>query len=111
MPTKLTVQCLAWRPLAKPKGTLLGFCSIRVAELRLALHDVAVHRKNDALWAQLPARPWVEAGVLVKNEAGKIQYSPIAEFDGREVRDAFSRAVVEAVLRFDPNALALEAAT
>ena len=106
MSGKLTVTCLDWKPLRK--GSLLGFAKIRVAELRLAIFDIAVHRKNDAQWVQLPARPWVEAGELVRNEAGKIQYLPIAEFDGREVRDAFSAAVIRAVRAYAPGALEAE---
>jgi hypothetical protein len=35
----------------------------------------------------------------------KVQYSPILEIEDREVRDAFSRAVINAVLARDPSAL------
>jgi hypothetical protein len=69
------VQCTAWRPLPAPKGTLLGFASIRVAEAGVTFLDVALHRKNNAVWMATPARPWVEAGELVRNDAGKIQRS------------------------------------
>ena len=106
MPGKLTVECLAWKPLRK--GSLRGFGKIRVVELDLVVHDVAVHESHDRQWAALPARPWLKDGAVVTDDAGKIQYSPLLEFTSSEVRDAFSGRVIEAVLRFAPNALALE---
>jgi hypothetical protein len=107
--TKLTVICEGWRPLRK--NTLLGFASINIVELGLKVHDVALHQKNGRTWAQLPARPWIKDGQLVTDERGKVQYSPLFEFSHREVQDAFSRAVIAAIERVDPSALALEAAT
>jgi hypothetical protein len=35
---------------------------------------------------------------------GKVQYIHVMDFDSREVRDAFSRAVVQAVLERQPEA-------
>jgi hypothetical protein len=61
--------------------------------------------------AALLARPWIKDGAVVTDDAGKAQYSPILEFDRREVREAFGRAVIAAVRRFDHNALAMEEAT
>ena len=43
--------------------------------------------------------------ILVKDASGKIQYVNIMEFDGRAVQDAFSRAVIGAVLDHAPDAL------
>jgi hypothetical protein len=103
---KLSVRCTAWR--AWRKNTLLGFASIRIAELDLTIYDVAVHAKNDSAWAQLPSKPWVRDGAVVTDDNGKTQYSVILEFGRKEVRDAFSRAVIDAVVRFDPHGLAME---
>jgi hypothetical protein len=93
--SKLTVTCADWRPLRR--NTLRGFARVRVAELELTIHDVAIHEKNDRVWAQLPARPWIKDGALVTDDSGKTQYSPIMEFGRKEVRDAFSRAVIAAL--------------
>lgn len=106
---KLTVTCLDWKPLRK--GSLLGFAKICVVQLDLVIHDVPVHESHGRRWAQLPARAWIKDGALVFDDRGRIQYSPAFEFTRREVRDAFSQRVVEAVQSFAPNALALEAAT
>ena len=108
MSGKLTVECLAWRPLRR--NTLLGFARIRIAELDLTIHDIAVHESHGKLWAQPPARLWVKDGVVVTGDDGKVQYAPILEFGRREVRDAFSDAVVRAVLTLNPRAFAKESA-
>lgn len=107
MTAKLTVRCIAWRPLHK--NTLRGFADICIVEMRMTIREVAVHAQGPKAWAQPPARPWIQGGELVR-EAGKIQYSPILEFDGAAVRAAFSAAVVRAVRDYDPRALDVEAA-
>ena len=105
--SKLTLICSDWRPLKK--NTLLGFARIHIGELDLTIHDVAVHEKADRRWAALPARPWIKGGAVVTGDAGKIQYSPLLEFGRREVRDAFSNAVIRAVSERFPDALEREA--
>jgi hypothetical protein len=102
--SKVSVICLDWRALRK--NTLLGFAKICISELNLVIHDVALHRSHGRLWAQLPSRPWVRDGQVVHDETGKVQYSPLLEFGRREVRDAFSAAVVRAVAERFPDAFA-----
>jgi hypothetical protein len=98
---KLTVTCESFHPLVR--NTLRGFAEIIIAEMRLTNHDVAVHEKGEARWAQLPAKPQVKDGALVKDPGtGKIL--PVMDFDGRAVRDAFSAAVITAVLERAPFA-------
>jgi hypothetical protein len=101
---KLTITCLSFKPLHR--NTLRGFADIRIAELRLSIKDIAVHAKGDGRWAALPARPMIDKdGAVIRDRAtGKIQYANIFEFTDRETRDAFSRAVVTAVLNLVPEA-------
>jgi hypothetical protein len=100
---KLTVICEDFRPLVR--NTLRGFAVIVIAELRLRIRDVAVHEKGESRWAQLPSKPQVKDGALVKDpDTGKVQYVHIMEFDGRAVRDAFSRVCIDALLEFAPGA-------
>jgi hypothetical protein len=98
----MKITCQDWRPLHR--NTLRGFAIINIKELRLTIRDVACHEKNGQRWAQPPAKPQIKDGTLVTDTAGKLQYSPVLEFDSRAVRDAFSRAVVAAVLARDPAA-------
>jgi hypothetical protein len=107
---KLTVTCEGFHPLVR--NTLRGFAEISIPEMRLKIRDVAIHQKGEARWAQLPAKPQVKDGALVKDPGtGKIQYVPIMEFDSRAVRDAFSRVVIDAVLERAPDAFALDGET
>jgi hypothetical protein len=99
---KLTVTCEGFHPLVR--NTLRGFAEISIAELRLTIRDVAIHQKGEARWAQLPAKPQVKDGALVKDATGKVQYVNVMEFDSRAVRDAFSRVVIDAVLNRAPEA-------
>jgi hypothetical protein len=101
-PANTALRCTEFKPLVR--NTLRGFAEISVAELRLTIKDVAVHRKGERCWAQLPAKPFVKDGMLVKGDDGRIQYFPILSFDTRAVADAFSAAVVHAVRRLVPEA-------
>ena len=101
---KHTITCIAFKPLRR--NTLLGFASIRIDELKLVISEIAIHDSHGRQWAALPSRPWVQNGQVVKGDDGKIKYQPICEFDNRETRDAFSAAVVRAVLAYAPDAFA-----
>jgi hypothetical protein len=105
---KLTIQCESFRPWRR--NTLCGFAEIVIAELRLRIKDISLHQKGDSRWAQLPAKPQIKDGTHVKDADGKSQYVNILEFTGREVRDAFSAAVVAAVLEHSPGAFDEEVA-
>jgi hypothetical protein len=99
---KLTVTCEGFHPLYR--NTLRGFASITIHELKLTIHDIAIHEKNESRWAQLPAKPQVRDGELIRDDIGKIQYLPVLEFTSRAVRDAFSERVITALLEFAPAA-------
>jgi hypothetical protein len=102
MSGKLTITCAEFRPLRR--NTLVGFAVVDIAELKFRIHDLALHQKGEARWAQLPAKPQVRDGNLVKDPSGKVQYWPVFEIENRAVRDAFSAAVVAAVLKHTPHA-------
>jgi hypothetical protein len=99
---KTTLVCTEWRPLVR--NTLRGFAQIEIKELRLKIHDIAIHEKDGRRWAQLPAKPQIRDGTLVTDDSGKTQYYPVMSFDSREVANAFSAAVVAAVLKHAPHA-------
>ena len=99
----LSIECEDFRPLAR--NTLRGFATIKIAEVRLRIKDVGIHVKNGLQWAALPAKPQVKDGKIVTNAGGKAEYVHILEFADRATGAAFSRAVVDAVLKFNPRAL------
>jgi hypothetical protein len=99
----MKITCKSFKPLRK--NTLLGFCEIYLAELDLALKDVAIHERNGSRWAAPPARPQLSKdGAVMRDDTGKVQYAPIFEFGSRASRDKFSRMVIDAVLARVPGA-------
>ena len=101
--SKLAVIVTNFRPLQR--NTLRGFCNVYIAEMHLVVRDVAVHQyASGGRWVVLPGRPIVDNGVLRLTDAGKIEYAPVLTFDSRAVGEAFSKAVIAALLRFKPDA-------
>ena len=99
---KHTIDCLAFRPMAK--NTLRGFARIRIRELPLIVNYVTLHEKAGSRWAGLPGRPQIRDGVVVTDERGKTAYAAVLEFENRAAGDAFSEAVwrsVEAMASLD----------
>jgi hypothetical protein len=50
---KIKIECFT----SRHRNTLRGFAMIKVEELHLLVHDVAIHVKDGVTWAQLPMRP------------------------------------------------------
>jgi hypothetical protein len=98
----MTVKCQSFRSFQR--NTLFGFAEILVEEIGLRIKDVTVFEKNGKRWVGLPAKPQLKDGMAVKDEAGKPQYFSILEFANREISDAFSVAVIRAVLEHAPDA-------
>ena len=92
---KHTIDCLAFKPLAK--NTLRGFARIRIRELHLIVNDVTLHEKGGSRWAGLPGKPQIRDGAVVTDERDKTAYAPVLEFENRAAGDAFSEAVWRAV--------------
>ena len=103
--TKHALECIDFR--AVNRGTLRGFATVRAAELRLVLHDVALHEtKSGARWAAPPSRPMVDTAtktVILDRSTNKIAYTPSISFDDAKTREAFSSAVWHAVSAFAPE--------
>jgi hypothetical protein len=97
----LTIECCEFRPVER--NSLKGFATIKIKELQLTVKDVALHESHGRMWASLPAKPQIKDGKIITDESGKVQYSPIFEFDNRDVREAFSRAVIVAVGKIEPR--------
>jgi hypothetical protein len=106
---KLTLTCKSYTPIEK--NSLLGKADIYVAEMRLTIRGVLILKSNERMWASLPSPAMLDKeGVALRDDRGKVKYSYCFEFDGREVRDAFSRAVIAAVLARAPEAFDEEGA-
>ena len=52
-------------------------------------------------WVQLPAKPQLDKDrQLVRDDAGKVQYARVMEFDSKEVADRFNAAALKAIEDF-----------
>ena len=103
------ICCREFFPYAR--NTLVGFAHVEIAEIKLTIRDVALHRKGESRWAQLPSKPVMRDGrQITEQRTGKPQYTPFLEFADRETRDAFSRAVWAAVAAQYPEVETAEAA-
>jgi hypothetical protein len=100
---KLTVQVDAFTP--RRSNTLVGFCTVIIPELRLKIHDLSVHEKNESRWVGLPGKAQITRdGTVRKDERGKVMYTPTLEFTDKATRDAFSARVIASLLEFAPAA-------
>ena len=101
---KFTITVTDFRP--RRSNTLRGFATVNIGERKLTLHDVLIHQHaNGKRWVGLPAKPVIDSGGVAKRKAdGKIDYAPLFSFDSPAVRDAFSSAVIKALLEHDAEA-------
>jgi len=92
---KHALEVVDWKPCER--NTLRGFATIKIRELRLVVHDVALHERNGTRWAQLPGKPTLKDGKPITGDDGRIRYVPILEFSDRETASAFSQACWQAL--------------
>ena len=96
------IRCEKFRP--RRTATLRGFAELVLVETDLKIFDVALHEKKGRRWAALPSKPQVNReGYVLKDEHGRIKYTPVMAFADRETADAFSRAAIAAVLERFPR--------
>ena len=93
-----------WKPVGR--NTLLGFCRVRLPS-GIIMHDVAVHMKNERLWATPSSKPRLGRDGLQMTDAvtGKLLWTPIVAFETKQISDRFSAQVIAALRRAFPMAL------
>ena len=88
----MEIECLAFRSM--PKGLLLGFAKIYVAEWGIEINYVTLFQKNDTRWIGLPSREYQDP------RSGEKKYSPYVRFRDKYQSDLFSKAVLDSIDRF-----------
>jgi hypothetical protein len=92
--------------VARHANALRGFAKV-VLPSGMVLHDVGIYVDSGRAWALPSSKARLSRdGTALKDDAGKIQYSPVVGFASKELRDKFSNAVIEAVRLAHPDALA-----
>jgi hypothetical protein len=76
---KHALEVVDWKPCER--NTLRGFATIKIRELRLVVHDVALRERNGTRWAQLPGKPTLKDGKPITGDDGRIRYVPIFTTD------------------------------
>lgn len=93
-----------WKP--RQSGSLRGFCTAHLPS-DMILHEVAVHQRNGSWWASPASKPMLSKdGTALRDDAGKVRYSPVVSFDSKQTRDRLSRAVLDALRRAHPEVFA-----
>ena len=100
---KPRMKLLEWRSMTR--NTLRGFAVLKMPS-GMIVRDVAVHQKSGKSWAALPARPQIgQDDKVVRNHAGKAQYSALLGWCNRDLADRFSAAVVQLIRAEHPSDL------
>ena len=87
------------------RARCLGLCTVLIPEVRLRIIDVTVFQSHGKRWCGLPGRPNIDKdGQARRDDRGKVAYSPVIQFIDRDVGDAFSDRVIEALLEAYPRA-------
>lgn len=95
-------RILEWRPLRR--DSLLGFAKIEL-QSGMVISDVTILSGDRGPWALPPSKPMLgRDGVAMKDQRGKIRYSPLIEFTSKEIRDRWSAAVIDAMRAAHPEA-------
>ena len=96
------MRLVGWRPVAK--GSLRGFAVVELP-IGLKIHDIPVFIGKNGPWASLPSKPQIDRDGRQKVANGKAAFSPVLEWQSRELSDRFSAAVVSLVRDAHPGAL------
>lgn len=99
----MPVVLLEWRPMRR--NSLLGFAKIQLGALKIS--DISLNTSNGRTWANLPSKPMLNRdGQAMRDDKGKIRYSPMLEWNSKDTADRFSASVIAAVQEQYPDALA-----
>lgn len=101
--SKLTITVSNYTPLVK--RSLVGKCDVHIRELRMTARGVLILSTNGRQWASLPSPAMLDNdGHALRDGNGEVNYAATFTFDSKEVRDAFSAAVINALLEVCPDA-------
>jgi hypothetical protein len=93
----------AWTP--RRQETLRGYCRV-ILPNGMVFCDVRVHAAGKQAWAKPAGRALLSPdGTTVVRDGERIRHMDIVGFISRDHREAFSRAVISALLDAYPDAL------
>jgi hypothetical protein len=102
------MRLVEWRPMRR--NNLPGFATVELG-IGLRIGDIPICTSHGRTWASLPSKPIVDgAGAALRDDRGKIRYSPILSWRDRNLGGRWSDAVVALVRAAHPGALDAEGA-
>jgi hypothetical protein len=94
---------------SRQAGTLRGFFSASLPSC-LVFHEMTLHTRDGAWWIGFPAKPLLQDGAALRDENGKIRYSPpLISFTNRQARERFTEQVLAALRQTQPQLFAAAA--
>ena len=92
--------------VAVRRNSLRGFAEVQLPS-GMIMSDVGIYVTEGRPWASPPSKPMLDRnGSVVRDDAGKVRYSPIITFASKELRDRFSAAIIAAMTIAHPGELA-----
>jgi hypothetical protein len=101
--TRTHPEILAFVP--RRQNSLQGFAEVRLPS-GMILHDVSVHIDGARAWAMPASKAMLDKnGLALRDDRGKVRYSPVITIASKELRDRFSEAIIEAIRLSHPDVL------
>src|SRR5262249_24112161 len=98
-----SARIVDWRPLRR--NSLLGFAKVQFPS-GLVISDITILNGERGPWALPPSKPQIDRdGNALKDQNGKVRYTPIIEFASREIRYRLSSGIIDALRAVHPEAL------
>jgi hypothetical protein len=98
-----TVVIKSFAPIRK--NTLRGFATVQLPS-GMIVADVGIHSDSGRAWASPPSKAMLDRnGAALRDEVGKVRYSPIISFASKDLRDKFSAAIIDAMEAAHPGEL------
>jgi hypothetical protein len=96
-----TITITDWKPLER--NSPRGFLTARLPS-GMILRDVAIHTSEGRWWASPASKAQLDKdGQALRDDVGKIKYSPVISFADKATRDKFSAQVLEALKAAHPE--------
>src|ERR1700712_2064774 len=94
--TLLPLVIIDWKSIRI--GGLIGFAKARLGQAMI-INDIPVSCANGHVFAGTPGKPVIgRDGLVVKNDRGRVTYTPVMEWEGRAARERWSASVLAAII-------------
>ena len=98
-----TIQIVEW--VSRESGSLRGFVTSKMRS-GMVIHEAGAFEQNGKWWVAPPGKPMISRdGVVMRDDKGKIRYSPVVTFADKSTSKRWSDAVIQALHAAHPELL------